>query len=209
MRHGQSTWNEQGRVQGQLDPSLSELGSAQAEALVGRLGQQLWAGFYSSDLARCRETAAPLAAQLGVEPVLMPELREIFLGQWEGLTRQEMASRYPSQWARWMAEPDWDVVPGGEGTGAFERRVEAALDVLLSRHPTGDILAITHGGVVQVLLARVLGRAPKGPFPFVVANASVTVLERRRGSLLIGRVNDTCHLEALRITAAPEPTLPR
>src|SRR5919204_4632707 len=126
-RHAQSTWNDLGKIQGKLDPPLSERGREQAERLAERLGSRRWAGFYCSDLARCRETAAPLALRLGREPVALKELREIFLGEWEGLTRHDLEVRYPDLWQQWLQRPDWDVVPGGEGTAAFERRVDAIL----------------------------------------------------------------------------------
>src|SRR5919198_5308358 len=85
VRHAQSTWNDLGKIQGQLDPPLSERGREQAERLAERLGGRRWSAFYSSDLARCRETAAAIARRLGQEPVGLEELREIYLGEWEGL----------------------------------------------------------------------------------------------------------------------------
>src|SRR5919198_793472 len=128
-RHAQSTWNDLGKIQGQLDPPLSERG---------------------------RELA---------------ELREIFLGEWEGLTRHDLEVRYPELWQRWLQRPDWDVVPGGEGTGAFERRVNAILKRLLDAHPEGDVLAVTHGGVIQVAIGHTVGRDSAGLFPFRIGNA--------------------------------------
>jgi broad specificity phosphatase PhoE len=125
---------------------------------------------------------------------LWPELREVGLGEWEGLNRQEITARYPGQWERWLAEPNWDVVPGGEGTTAFERRVGSALERLLEQHRTGDLLVVTHGGVIQVLLLKIVGRGSHGLFPFTIHNTSITLLEGDTRGLVIGRVNDTCHL---------------
>src|SRR5919198_5038081 len=134
-RHAQSTWNGLGKIQGQLDPPLSERGREQAERLGERLGGRRWAGFYCSDLARCRAAAAPVAARLGKEPVALTDLREINLGEWEGLTRHELEARYPDLWQKWLQHPSWDLVPGGEGARAFERRVDRVLKRLLDAHP--------------------------------------------------------------------------
>ena len=198
VRHAQSTWNDSERIQGQLDPPLSEFGRRQAERLAERLAERKWAGFYSSDLKRATETAQPLADRINCRPVEVPELREIDLGEWEGLTRQEVVDRYPREWKAWVEQPDYDLVPGGEGARRFEERVTRALDDIFSRHPSGDVLVVTHGGVIQVALGQVVGRSTHGFFPFRTDNTSITVLDLMARSRLVVRcVNDTCHLEGL------------
>jgi broad specificity phosphatase PhoE len=195
-RHAQSTWNGLGKIQGQLDPPLSERGREQAERLAERLGGRRWSGFYCSDLARCRETAAPIAGRIGKEPQPLADLREIYLGEWEGLTRHDLEARYPQLWERWLHQPDWDIVPGGESARAFERRVDAVLKRLLEKHPEGDVLVVTHGGVIQVALGHTVGRNSGGLFPFRIGNASITTIEHGPQRLIISSVNDVCHLEA-------------
>jgi broad specificity phosphatase PhoE len=122
-------------------------------------------------------------------------LREIFLGEWEGLRTDEIAERFPDAWASWVEEPDWDCVPGGEGAAAFEARVGSAIELMLNRHPEGDVLMVTHGGVIQIALHRIVGRPSRGLFPFKIQNTSITVIERRDGRMVIGGVNDVGHLE--------------
>ena len=199
MRHGQSTWNREHRIQGQLDPPLSSEGFRQAELLGRRLAGRRYAAFYSSDLKRALETAVAIGGFIDQEPVPEPSLREIFLGDWEGLTTSEIAERFPAEWAAWVEEPDWDVVPGGEGAGAFDTRVAAAIDAIAERHPRGDVLIVTHGGVIQVALHRIVGRASRGLFPFKIQNTSMSVIEKRQRSV-IGSVNDIAHLEAALVT---------
>jgi 2,3-bisphosphoglycerate-dependent phosphoglycerate mutase len=126
----------------------------------------------------------------------MPELREIFLGEWEGLRTDEIAARYPQAWARWREEPDWDLVPGGESAAQFEARVAAALEVIFKRHQTGEVLVVTHGGVIQIVLGRVVGRASRGLFPFKIQNASISVIEKSNGRVVVSGVNDIAHLES-------------
>ncbi len=194
MRHGQSTWNQEHRIQGQLDPPLSDDGRRQAAQLGRRLAGRRFAALYSSDLKRAAETAAAIGAAIGLTPTPMAELREIYLGDWEGLRTEELAARFPEAWASWAEEPDWDLVPGGEGSAAFEARVEAALESIFQRHHEGDVLAVTHGGVIQIALHHVVGRPGRGIFPFRIQNASLSVIERRNGRLVVSGVNDIGHL---------------
>jgi probable phosphoglycerate mutase len=194
VRHGESTWNAARRTQGQSDPPLSDRGVAQARELAGRLAGCRLAGFYASDLARARQTAEPIASAVGIEAVLEPGLREVALGEWEGRTREEIIEEYPETWERWAREPDWDIVPGGEGAAPFSQRVIATLDRLRSRHPHGDVVCVTHGGVVQVALLHVLGGPVHGFFHFVIENCSITVIQHNRTRTVVTAVNDTCHL---------------
>jgi broad specificity phosphatase PhoE len=133
----------------------------------------------------------------------MTELREIFLGEWEGLRTDELAIRFPEAWSAWTQEPDWDLVPGGEGSSAFEARVGSALDSIFKRHPDGDVLVVTHGGVIQIALHHVVGRPGRGIFPFRIQNASMSVIERRDGRLIVSGVNDIGHLEVAPQGGAP------
>ena len=200
VRHGQSTWNREHRIQGQLDPPLSEEGRRQAKLLGRRLTGRRLAGFYTSDLKRAFETAEAIGAAVGLDPEPTPALREIFLGDWEGLRAVEIAERFPDAWARWSAEPDWDVVPGGEGAAPFETRVVAGLDAILARHSHGDVLVVTHGGVIQVALHRVVGRPSQGLFPFKIQNASISVIDHVPGRMVIAGSNDVAHLEPALVT---------
>jgi probable phosphoglycerate mutase len=195
VRHGQSTWNHEHRIQGQLDPPLSDDGRRQATQLGQRLAGRSFSGFYTSDLRRAAETSGLVGGALGIEATPMPELREIYLGLWEGMRTEDLATRFPRVWASWSEEPDWDLVPGGEGSARFEARVDGALDSIFERHPAGDVLVVTHGGVIQVALHRVIGRPARGIFAFRIQNTSVSVIEKRNGRLVVGGVNDIGHLE--------------
>jgi probable phosphoglycerate mutase len=195
VRHGQSTWNHEHRIQGQLDPPLSDEGRRQAAQLGRRLAGRTFGGLYSSDLKRALETSSLIGEAVGIEPTPMPELREIHLGEWEGLHADELAARFPQAWAGWTEEPNWDLVPGGEGAAAFEARVDAALDSIFERHQEGDVLVVTHGGVIQVALHHVVGRPGRGIFVFRIQNTSISVIERRDGRPVVAGVNDIGHLE--------------
>jgi len=168
--------------------------------LAGRLAGRSFVASYASDLKRAFETAELIGAAPGLPPQPMEGLREIFLGRWEGLRTEEIASRFPAEWARWVEEPDWDIAPGGEGAAPFEARVALALDEIFRRHKQGDVLVVTHGGVIQIALHRVVGRPSRGLFPFKIQNASITQIEKRNGRMVIAGVNDIAHLESALVT---------
>lgn len=92
------------------------------------------------------------------------------------------------------------MVPGGEGAARFDARVAAAIDAIMQRHHHGDVLLVTHGGVIQVALHGVVGRASRGLFPFRIQNASISLIEKRDGRMIIGGVNDIAHLETALVT---------
>lgn len=194
VRHGESTWNHERRIQGQLDPPLTERGRMQAREIADRLAGHEVVAMYCSDLRRVQQTARPIADAVGMEPVTMVELREIGLGEWEGKTGDELEAEYPELWDEWTRRPSWDLVPGGEGQTAFEQRVHRAIDTIFEAHPVGDVLCVTHGGVVQVALSRVVGRSVDGIFPFLIENCSLSVFQRTLRGPVITAVNDTCHL---------------
>jgi probable phosphoglycerate mutase len=158
-RHGRTEWNATGRFQGQLDPPLDAVGRSQAARVAPHLAAELPAGqtvVVSSDLGRAAETAASLTAVLGVPLHLDPRLREHGMGCWEGLTRDEVAERYPEQYADWVAgRPVRDR--GGESPEDVAARALAALAEL---PPQPVAVVVTHGGTAGRLMERLLELGP-------------------------------------------------
>jgi broad specificity phosphatase PhoE len=151
VRHGQSEWNVIGRWQGHADPVLSELGRRQAWVAAGSIGAV--DGVISSDLLRAAETAAIIAQQLGVGPVIVDErLRERDVGEWSGLTDVEIHKGWPG-WLDDGRRPD-----GFEDADSVLARVLEAFEAIREASPGGSLLVITHGGVIYSL-ARSLGLA--------------------------------------------------
>ena len=157
VRHGETDWNADGRIQGQTNSPLNERGRAQARALADELagGRDSIAAVYSSDLDRARETAEILAARLDLPVVVDPALRERNFGSWEGLMLDELEERWPGAWARWRN--------GNEGEGdvedhmALARRVRDAIHRLAAAHPGERILVVAHGGAMRVILMDAAG----------------------------------------------------
>ncbi len=152
LRHGQSTWNAEGRWQGWSDPPLSELGRAQAADAAGHLAGLGLDCVTASDLDRARTTAAIVADALGLGRVGVDgDLREFNVGAWEGLTRPEIERRWPDDLEAWR-NGRLAATPGGETRLAFLARVEAGLArVVASARGGGSPLVVTHGGVIRAL----------------------------------------------------------
>jgi phosphoserine phosphatase len=154
-RHGQSDWNATRRWQGHADRPLTEKGRAQATALAERLAHIELDAVYSSDLRRAADTARVVAEAQGVELVQRPELREVDVGAWSGLTREEAEERFPDGFARWREGfPGWD---DGEDYDEMAQRVTKAVVEIAHAHEGGRALVVSHGGPIRALHAAALG----------------------------------------------------
>ena len=149
VRHGETTWNAEKRWQGWADSPLSELGMRQAVMAAEAVGAV--DAIVASDLSRAAETARIISELTGVGPVLTdPDLRERDVGEWSGLTRDEIEARFPGAYAAWREDPNRPP-PGGESNATILVRVEAALRRIAAAHDGGEVLAISHGGVMRLL----------------------------------------------------------
>jgi broad specificity phosphatase PhoE len=154
-RHGQTDWNAERRWQGHSDRPLYERGREQAEALAERLAEIDLAAIYSSDLTRARDTAAAVAERLGLDVRTLPELREVDVGSWAGLTRAEAEARFPEAFARWeQGHPGWD---DGESYEEMTARVVRAARQIAAAESDGPVLVVTHAGPIRALHAAALG----------------------------------------------------
>ena len=155
VRHGETDWNLGSRFQGHADPPLNETGRAQARELAAALADRSFDAVYSSPLRRAFETAEIIAAPHGLQPVPDPGLREVAVGEWQGLTREEVERRFPEQYRRWLGfGQGWDE---GETYEEMGRRVVATLLDLARRHDGETVLCVTHGGPIRAALASASG----------------------------------------------------
>ena len=153
VRHAQTLWNRDNRLQGHSDTELSPAGLAQAARVGAYFAGQPIEALYTSHLPRTIRTAEPLAQALGCAPQAEPALGEIGLGEWEGLTPEEINARYDGAFERWRTTPSTTVIPRGEPLSAFRARVRQGIERILARHRTGPVVVVTHGGVISALLA--------------------------------------------------------
>ncbi len=197
VRHGESVWNSERRIQGNLDPELSERGKRQTDLLVARLRtfmSSAVAAVYSSPLRRAAQTAAEIAAAYRLPVFHDPDLCEMSLGKWEGMTVAEIQSAFPGRYEKWLEDPLASPAPGGEDLRAFDRRVQAALERMQRSHPGADLIVVSHGGVIKALLCHTLGLDVRYLFRLKQDNTAISQVEmdgRVRRVLLL---NDTCHL---------------
>lgn len=154
-RHGQSDWNAARRWQGFADRPLTERGRLQAEKLAERLADFPLDAIYSSDLERARDTALAVARRHGLHLAEVPELREVNVGSWEGLTRDEAERRFPDGFRRWEnGGTGWD---DGESYLEMSKRVLSATRQIADRHANGRVLIVSHGGPIRAIHAAALG----------------------------------------------------
>jgi len=192
VRHGESEGNAAGIIQGRVDYGLSPRGHAQAAATAAELGSVPAARLLTSPLRRAQETAASLAAALGLAPIAEPALLEYDLGEVSGLTIAELRARYPEA-LRANAGGHRFAFPGEEGRDVFQARLQGLLDTLADSE--GATIAVAHGGVISALCRMVVGMEAAAMGAFEVANCSLTEVTRdRTGRLVLARHNDTCHL---------------
>ena len=200
VRHGESTWNADGRYQGQADVPLSHIGVLQAATLAERLTGQGFAAVYSSDLKRASQTASAVVERLAGRPAVQldPGLREIDVGALSGLVIADIRARHADYLSALQADPWATRRPGGESMADLYDRCGAAFHALRARHPGQRVLVFTHGGVVRVAVGLALGGVPANAWSRLsVTNTSITrVLLGEASGTLLG-FNDDAHLENL------------
>lgn len=197
VRHGQSIWNDEKRVQGQQDIPLSDEGRKQAIALGKRLkGFQIQACF-SSPLKRAMETAELILKASGnsIPITTMPELMERNFGDWEGKSIDNLQSLFAEEFSQWLTAHQIPAPPNGESIDELMRRVKQGLDQILASVKEGNVLVVGHSGSVKATIC-ILFQLPLSSFARLrTDNASLTVLEIADRRTRLIQFNDTCHLQ--------------
>jgi probable phosphoglycerate mutase len=187
-------------VGGHSDPPLAAEGEQQAAAAAQRLATEPIEAIYVTPLQRTAQTAAPLTAATGLEPVVIEDLREVHLGEWEGGEfRIRMHHRDPVA-LKALMEERWDAIPGAETMDSLAERVAAGVQrILEATSPGARAVAVLHGGVIGEICRQV---TRSRPFAFIHAdNASISrLVELPQGIRLLRTFNDTAHLEGPRVS---------
>jgi probable phosphoglycerate mutase len=199
IRHGESAPAREDDpadlADGHSDPDLDPVGEEQAERLADRLSSDDIAAIYVTTLRRTAQTAAPLARRLGLTPIVEPDLREVYLGEWEGAAFRKHTSEMHPIAVQMATEQRWDAIPGAETTEAFRARVQRGITRIAAAHPNQRVAVVVHGGVIGMMMAMATGAQN---FAFVAAdNASISQLVVLGESWIVRRFNDTAHLEKL------------
>jgi probable phosphoglycerate mutase len=195
IRHGETAWNVDTRIQGHLDIPLNDIGRWQAGRAAEALAGEPIAAIYASDLSRAFETASAVARVAGVAVVPEPGLRERHFGVFQGRTFAEIEAEAPEQALRWRKrDPDF-TVKGGESLNTFRDRIVATVSRLAARHPDELVVLVAHGGVMDVLYRAATGQGVQAPRTWALGNAAINrLLWTPEGLTLVGW-SDTGHLE--------------
>ena len=195
IRHGETAWNVNTRIQGQLDIGLNETGRWQAHRVALALAGELITAIYSSDLLRAWDTALSIANATGL-PVQTDEgLRERGFGVFQGKTFQEIEAQWPDQALRWRKREPAFEPEGGESLLRFRERITLAVQALAAQHPGEQIVVVAHGGVMDVLYRAATRQEIQAPRTWDLGNATINrLLWTPAGLSLVGWA-DTQHLD--------------
>lgn len=197
VRHGETAWNRESRIQGQLDIPLNALGLAQARRLGQALAGETIDAIYASDLTRAWQTAEAVAATTGLPLTAEPALRERSFGSFQGRSWSEIEQQWPEQSARWRRrEPDF-AAEGGESLQDFYQRAVTTVERLAQAHPGQTVVIVAHGGVMDCLHRAGRRLSLQAPRSWVLGNATINRLLYSPAGLSVVGWNDAGHLEGL------------
>lgn len=202
IRHGETAWNRELRFQGHVDVGLNEVGFEQSRRLAQRLAGERATRLVASDLLRARQTAQPLADQLGLAMHVDAALREQSFGVVDGMKVDDIQLLHPLAWAGWLRFEQDHRMPEGESLRQFHARVMGAIGALASVHAAGSLVIVTHGGVLDMVYRTALGLGLDGPRQSEIPNAGLNrVRIGAGGGIEILRWADVDHLAGM----APQP----
>ncbi|RZL94770.1 MAG: histidine phosphatase family protein [Variovorax sp.] len=194
VRHGETAWNVDTRIQGQLDIALNDTGLWQARRVARALEEEPIAAIYASDLSRAWQTALEIAGPRGMRVTAEPGLRERAFGLFEGRTYADIDASLPDQARLWRTRNPEFAPEGGESLLTFRERVTGVAARLASRHPGELVLLVAHGGVMDVLYRAATGQELQAPRTWELGNAAINrLLWTPQGFTLVGWA-DTAHL---------------
>lgn len=199
VRHGETAWNAELRLQGHLDVPLNRTGEAQAAATAACLATVHFAAIYSSDLQRARQTATAITRNRAAAVEFHDRLRERNYGAFQGLTYAEAESRFPDAYRRFkQRDPHFTFPGGGESLSEFAGRVEGMLSDLAANHCGEQVLIVTHGGVLDIVHRLAAGKTLDAPRDFTIPNAALNWIEYDGTRWHLVSWADKRHLEGAR-----------
>lgn len=195
IRPGETDWNLHDRWQGWVAAPLNAHGRKQALALAGFLRNIGVGAIYSSDLRRAAETAAAIAERLGSATIFDARLRERRIGEWQGLTLEEVAAWYPEAYQQWQADPEHYVIPGGESIAQVKARMRAAFDDIVAQDAAETVGVVSHTVTIRALLDSLIPNYD--PREIRLGNTAVSTILREGDGWKLIVSNDVMHLEGL------------
>ncbi|MYC29813.1 MAG: histidine phosphatase family protein [Chloroflexi bacterium] len=194
VRHGETLWNAEGRIQGHTDIELSERGREQAKMVERRLSGIRFDVAYSSDMRRTTQTAQTILGGGDTPLNSIPELREYNKGVFEGLTAEEYRQKYPELYeASLINDPDF-APPGGETIRQCQARMAGFVRSLRERHLNEDVLVVGHGGSLRSAIVALLGLPLEANWKFVMHNCALSLIRTYEDNAVMHLYNDTSHM---------------
>ncbi|MBM3925259.1 MAG: histidine phosphatase family protein [SAR202 cluster bacterium] len=194
-RHGETSWNAEGRLQGHQDVTINDRGRRQAERLGDRFSNIKFDAAYTSDLIRCVETATLALKGTNAAVIKSPLLREQGFGYWEGLSYEQIEVREPKLYAEMMKSYESFTPPGGESFGYVGKRVRVFAEEAKARRIRGNILVVGHGGSLRALIMVLLDMPLMNGWRMKLDSCGLTVLEVGDKSVTLEMMNNTSHLK--------------
>ncbi|MBN1399629.1 MAG: histidine phosphatase family protein [Anaerolineae bacterium] len=202
VRHAQSTWSAENRVQGQADAPLSDVGRLQVAAVGERLAAYGLQVVWSSDLSRARDTAEGIAAHHGLSVRLDRRLRELHMGAWEGLTHAQVRARDPERVSMFLQGASEAATPGGESLDDLMERLRPLLEELRREPTDARVVVVSHAMVIRNLVCLAVGLPHEFQSCFSLNPTSLTEIALRDDGSQLVRLNDHAHLEGLTLPSA-------
>lgn len=194
IRHGETEWNNQGRLQGNSNIKLSPEGIRQAKLLADYSPFIQVNAIYSSDLIRAVDTAKILAAKFHLKVQTMPELREANFGYWEGKVIGDLVKIYPEDFGKFFTDPEKCHPPQGETFLQCQARVVNAINKIIETHDNQNVVVITHGAAIRLLLCAALDIPIHKMWAISQSNLAVNILRVDDGNVTAELINGTMHL---------------
>lgn len=196
IRHGETPWNVDSRIQGHTDIDLNALGQWQADQLAKALADEDLDAVYTSDLSRALKTAQAIASHHSLKVKVLPGLRERHLGQYQGQTWDEIQKRYPEDAQKWRErEPDWTPQGGGESLIMLNQRVASLVHEIAAQHVEQHIVWVTHGGVLDIMYRLATGQSLQAARTWSLRNTAINrLLWTPEGLQLVGWADER-HLD--------------
>lgn len=197
VRHGETDWNLQNRVQGRSDTELNALGRRQAEAVALALKGEEIAAIYSSPLKRALDTARALARHHSMEVVPVDDLQELDVGDLDGLTFTEMRERHGEFLRLWTEDIAGQIFPGGGCMRDLQGTACASIELMAARHPQGMVVVVSHNFAILSIICKLLEIDLRHMRRLRMQVAGMTTLDLNGQSARLLAFNETCHLENL------------
>jgi broad specificity phosphatase PhoE len=197
VRHGETEWSRERRFAGGRDVPLTAAGRVQCEAVAKTLAGSGVTAVYTSPLERARTSAEVIAKPHRLAVTVEPAFREMAFGEWEGLTRDEAAARFPEQMAAWGATPHLVVAPGGEALTDVAARVAQGVRELIALHEGETVVLVSHAIVLRLIVLAALGLGAERLWTVDASPAGITEIEYQGAWVTVHRMNTLAHLDGV------------